>query len=207
MERILGVLAWPGVVLVLGLVALLLFRGPIAALIGRTRKVGKTGLETFAEQPTQPAGEEKAGVDAYLRTFDSPLLVEAENLILKDFKDRKIDAAPDRERALVRALASTRLVLRFEITHKIIWASQVTTLHLLNSRTDGMQEDEVLPFYEAAREAYASWYVDYPFDRWLGFLQQFGLILRKDSRCLISVAGREFLKYLVATGKSGPFEG
>ena len=51
MEQILAVLAWPVVVLVVALVALSLFRGPLGALIGRTKKVGKGGIETFESQP------------------------------------------------------------------------------------------------------------------------------------------------------------
>ncbi|MBI3824420.1 MAG: hypothetical protein HY294_00305 [Candidatus Rokubacteria bacterium] len=78
----------------IALVAILVFRGPLATLIGRTRRVGKGGLETFDAQPAQPT-EEKKGVEEFFRSFDNPLIVEAETLIVKDLKDRKIESAAD----------------------------------------------------------------------------------------------------------------
>jgi hypothetical protein len=64
------------------------------------------------------------------------MLLEQEQLIVRDLKDRGIDAAADREKALVRALASTQLVLRFEVVYGLIWASQVSALRFLNPRDE-----------------------------------------------------------------------
>lgn len=206
MDKLLAVLAWPAVVLLLGLTALLLFRSPIAALIGRTRKVGKTGLETFESQPTQPTAEKK-GVDEYFKTFENPLLLEQEERIVKDLKERGIDVAADREKTLVRALASTQLVLGFELVYGLIWASQVAALRFLNPRSEGTSTDDLLPFYEAGKAAYPLRYESYSFEQWLGFLRASNLILQKDSHVFITVAGREFLKYMIALGKTGPYDG
>ena len=57
-------------------------------------------------------------------------------------------------------------------------------------------------FYEAARVMYSLRYQNYPFEGWIGFLESFNLILRRESRFFITIAGREFLKYLVGTGVS-----
>ena len=62
MEKIVEVLAWPLVVLIIGLVAIFVFRGQIAALIGRTRKVGEGGLETFEAQHAIASGKRFFGV-------------------------------------------------------------------------------------------------------------------------------------------------
>lgn len=206
MDKLVAVVAWPGVVLLLGLVALLLFRSPIAALIGRTRKVGKAGLETFEGQPTQPTVERK-GVDEYFKTFENPLLLEQEGRIVTDLKDRGIDAATDREKALVRTLASTQLVLGFEIVYGLIWASQVAALRFMNPRNQGTRPDDLLPFYEAGRAAYPSVYEHYSVDQWLGFLRASNLILERDSHVYITILGREFLKYIITMGKTGPYYG
>jgi hypothetical protein len=64
-----------------------------------------------------------------------------------------------------------------------------------------------VPFYEVAKVEYPNFYENYPFDRWLGFLRAFNLVLERDATVLITVAGREFLKYLIATGKAGPYHG
>ena len=77
----------------------------------------------------------------------------------------------------------------------------------LNAWDEGAQISELTSFYEAAKVMYPLWYQNYPFERWIGFLESFNLILRRESRCFITIAGREFLKYLVGTGKTGPFHG
>lgn len=206
MEQIVAILAWPAVVLIVALVAIFVFRTQLAALIGRTKRLGKGGLETFDVQPPQST-EEKKGVDEFFRTFDNPMVIEAEGLILKDLKDRKIEAVPDRERTLIRALAVSNIIQHFERVHGIIWASQLACLQYLNARDDGVDIAELQPLYEAAKAEYPAWYENQPFERWLGFLRVFNLILERDSRVFITVAGREFLKYLVAAGKSGPYHG
>jgi hypothetical protein len=206
MEKLLGILVWPGVTLVLGVIALFLFRQQLAVLISRTKRVGKDGLETFESQPAPPT-EEKKSVEEFFRTFDNPLLLEVEQLILKDLKDRKIEAAPDREKALVRSLASTNLILHFERVHGLIWASQLTSLRYLNPRDEGADRSELVPIYDAAKADYPERYENYPFERWLGFLKDANLIRERDSRVFITVQGREFLKYLIASGKSGPYYG
>jgi hypothetical protein len=161
MEEIVGVLAWPLVVLIIALVALLLFRPSIGALIARTKKVGRGGIETFENQPAQPT-EEKRGVEEFFHSFDNPLLVEAEQLILKDLEERRIDGTSDREKALVRALASTNIVLHFERVHGSLWASQLACLRYLNTRDQGAEVTEITPFYDLAKADYPTWYENYP---------------------------------------------
>jgi hypothetical protein len=206
MEKFVAILAWAAVVLIVVLVAMFAFRGQIASLIGRTRKVGKGGLETFDTQPAQPT-QEKKGVEEFFRSFDNPLLVDAEARIVADLENRKIETPADRERALVRALASSNIIQHFERAHGAIWASQLTCLRYLNTRDEGADTAELVPIYEVAKEEYPSWYEGQPFERWLGFLRAFDLVLERDARVFITVAGREFLKYLVAAGKSGPYHG
>ncbi len=78
----------------------------------------------------------------------------------------------------------------------------------LNARDEGTQFSELTPFYEAAEVMYPLWYQNHPFERWIGFLESFNLlILLRESRFFITIAGREPLKYLVGTGKTGPFHG
>ena len=63
-------------------------------------------------------------------------------------------------------------------------------------------------FYEAAKVMYPLWYQNYPFERWIGFLESFNLILRRESRFFITIAGRDFLTYPVDTQeRQGRFMG
>jgi hypothetical protein len=206
MEQLVGILAWPGVVLITALIALFLFRAPLTALIHRTKSVGKTGLETYEAQPAKPGDETKA-IEEFFRTFDNPLILEAEALIQNDLKQRKIESPSDKERALIRSLASTNIILHFERVHSLIWASQLALLRFLNARDDGANVSHAIGFYEMGKKEFPAWYESYQIDQWLGFLESNNLIAKRDSRIFISIGGREFLKYLIAVGRPGPSYG
>jgi hypothetical protein len=121
-------------------VALFMFRGQVGALIGRTRRAGKRVLETFNSPPAQPTEETKPA-EEFLRTFDNPLLVEAEALILKG---RKLETPADRERAVVRSLASTDILAHVERGYGLIWASQLVSLRYLNPRDSGAELSDLI---------------------------------------------------------------
>ncbi len=66
---------------------------------------------------------------------------------------------------------------------------------------------EAVTFYDHAKYQYPEFYKDYDFDRWLGFLREFNLVGQENSKIFITIAGREFLKYLFALGKPEPLYG
>ncbi|MGH8280604.1 MAG: hypothetical protein ACRESI_03675 [Gammaproteobacteria bacterium] len=206
MDTLVGVIAWPSVFLIIALVIIFVFKGQIATLIARTKKIGKGGLEAYENQPPPPS-EDRVGGPKLLTTFDSPMLSEAERLVSEDLKNRRIVSMEDKEQILIRALASANITMHFERIYGILWASQFACLQYLNSRDSGADVSELLPFYEAGKALYPTWYQNYLFDKWLGFLKDANFIAEFNSRILISISGREFLKYLISTGKPGPFYG
>ena len=119
---ILGSLNWPTAAAILGVVAIFTFRPQLRDLLSRTKKLGKTGLETY-EQSQLPKAEEKP-VDQFLESFANPLLVEQETLILADLEKQGLSDAEDAKRALTRALAGTQIVLHFETVFAQIWVQR-----------------------------------------------------------------------------------
>jgi hypothetical protein len=146
-------------------------------------------------------------VAEFLRSFDNPMLLEGEQRILADLRQRRIEAPADREKALIRSLAATSTLLHFERIHKTIWAGQLTCLRALNTRIDGLAPEEIRPLYETAKAEYPGLYENYPFEAWMGFLERHGLLRHQNARAFITVEGREFLKFLVADGRYGPTHG
>jgi len=203
---IVSALVWPIVVLIIAIVVIILFRIEISRLIARTKSVGKGGLETFENQPTQPR-DEKKGIEKFLQTYDNRLLLEAEELVLRDLSEKEIDLPADREKALIRSLASTSITLHFERIYSLIWASQLAFLRFLNSRDQGADVTDIEPFYESGKRDKPVWFENYPLESWAGFLEASNLILNRDSRYFITVSGREFLKYLIIAAKAGPYNG
>ena len=70
--------AWPAAVVVITIFFMVMFRHPIEALIGRTKKFGKAGLETHDHAQLPAADEGKQALAEFMGTFDNPLLTEQE---------------------------------------------------------------------------------------------------------------------------------
>ena len=203
MEKIVEVLAWPTAALIISLVAMHLFRDPIANLIARIRSVSKNGLEIQSGQPIPPV-DEKKGTDEFLRNYDNPMVVNEEKQI-RDYY--KIDPPTDKEKALIRALAVTNINLTFERISNGIWSSQYQCLNFLNLRVAGANVGEINSFYEHAKNQYPTWYVNFPFDSWFGYLRAYNLVDEENSNVSITLRGREFLQFLVAVRKTPPMYG
>lgn len=222
-----GVISWP----IAFLVCTLVFRLPITNLINRITKAqhGGTSIEapiaqaqiitvstavtelgkiadpiteikancTALEAPAQ----EKNGTELYLQSFDNPLIKEVEDRIIADLQSRNIVAATDKERVLTRALASTQLVLLAEQIYAGIWGSQVAALRFLNGCASVTEVSTLHLFYNNAKNNYPDWYRVQDFDKWLHYLAMFNLIKVEGSQVVITVAGRQFLKYMADAGK------
>ncbi len=199
--------AWPLVTLVLGIVFIFVFRGPLSGLIARVRRVGKDGVEAYEPLPPPPAEEKKKAVEEFFKAFDNPLLLEAEQRIERDLRERNIVAPADRERALTRTLAAANILHHFEYVYGVIWHSQLACLRFLNPRGAGAPEQELRAFYDAAVQAFPNFYTNYRFENWLGFLGHMNLVRGEAGNIHITVMGREFLKYLVASAKPDPRHG
>lgn len=202
----LQILAWPAVVLVLGAGFILVFRTPIMAILNRTKKVSKGGLETF-EPPQLPAPEQPDALAEFMGTYDNPLLREQEASIVAELKTRGLTSPDAAQKALVRSLAGVQILLHFERIQGLIFLSQLTVLTYLNSRPDGSTMAEVRPFFDAARQQFPDLFAKDTVERWLGFLESALFIENRRGTLHLTQAGREFLKWRIETGQAGPYYG
>ena len=88
----------------------------------------------------------------------------------------------------------------FEYIWLLVFESQLRALHDVNAAAQPVAA--LQPFYDQA-VAMNPHLVNYPFTSWLGFLQSWLLIREDNGMISITIRGREFLKYLVESGKSG----
>ena len=206
---------WPLTVLVIAVIFLILFKSQIKSLleclgnvITRTKKlgVGQYGIE-IQEKAAPQVAETRKGVDEFFRTFENPLIVEVEQNISKDLENRLINSPPDREKTLIRALASSIIISHFEEIRNSIWASQIYLLRFINSNSEGVDIAIAELVYEKAKSDYPSWFENYLFQGWIAFLSSRILIRQQDSKYFITIRGREFLKYLLDCGKPEPLHG
>ena len=101
---------------------------------------------------------------------------------------------------LVTHLAATQLVLAFESINKLIWGTQLDLLLHVNSSFNGVAVDELNVFYEKAATAHQTGLKDYPFEKYLGFLINSGLLIRTNDRVYITPFAKEFLAHLARSG-------
>jgi len=199
-------LAWPGAVVAIAVIFMVMFKGSISRFLDRTKRVGKDGIQAYDEAP-QPI-EKRAALNVFLEGYQSPMLLEIENRIEEDIKNRGLSNPEDAHRALVKSLAGTGILLEFERLYGVIFTSQIAVLLYLNGRSEiGTPKDDLTDFYADATSRFPKLYEKSSFDEWLAFLLRQGLIREDPEGLNITVKGREFLKWRVDAGKSGPHYG
>ena len=198
--------AWPISVVIIALFFMVQFKEPIGALLSKTKKIGKSGLEThdYAQIPADV--ESKQAIEEFMATFDNPLLKENEDNIDQDLAERGLTGA-DAQRALVRSLAGTQILLGFEKVQTTIFASQIDLLTHLNGAAAGIDIAQAVEFFDDAAAEYPNLYENRSFEEWLTYLSSWGLVGIEDQRLTISQVGREFLKWRLSEGRIGPAVG
>lgn len=196
-------MSWPLAGLILGLVAIFVFRQPLTRLIDRTRRIGKAGLEAEGppkelQQPVSATASEELR-----RLFDNAMLVQREEQIRAELKRLEFKDTTERESFLIRILAAASIVQSFEQIYATIWGSQLVALQFLNSAgMAGVSSALLQPWYDQAAAQYPDAYASYTFNQWLGYPLSQGLVVTTPAGVAISLEGREFLKYLLHQGYS-----
>lgn len=206
--------AWPSAVVLLGVIVIAVFRAPLVRFLDRTKSISKSGLHAYDDAQLAGANQQQvtpAKPDAlteFLEGFHSPLLLEIENTIEEEIKTRGLATPADIHKALRKSLAVTIIQWQFERLDNFIWGSQTAVLHYLNPKVKPEHRTDIEPFYTTAAEAYPKLYANYSFDEWLSFLANQMLILKDGSDAvMITVRGREYLKWRIENGRSGPYYG
>ena len=102
---------------------------------------------------------------------------------------------PDREGALISALASARVQGQHEWAYNRIFGSQITTIKMLDD-FGGATVGQVQAGFEPFTRMYPDLYQAYGFDGWLNFMISAGLVARDGDRLTATPYGHDFLIYL-----------
>ena len=180
--------------------ALLVIAG-LVWLAGNYAKRGKVHQASSNQQQgvvTSSTGQFQ-NVDEFYRTYDNVLLRECEDNIRA--QSDKYQPGRDREKFLIRFFATTLLTGIFEYIWLLIFRSQLLMLETLNKGQRNI--DTLRVFYDAAITAEnTEFYANYSFASWLAFLKTYVPIREEGAVIQLTIRGHEFLKYLVATGRS-----
>ena len=108
----------------------------------------------------------------------------------------KYRSGQERDSFFVRSLATVVIVAFFESTWYGIFGSQILALEHLNKTMSKMED--LYPYYQEQLDKRPQ----YSFESWFGFMKS-NLLLRQEGYNIgITVRGKEFLKYLVNSGRT-----
>jgi hypothetical protein len=197
-------LAWPSVVLVLGIVGLFAFKRNIAGLIDRIRKIERLGITTALDQ-TQSLPESKTtGFQELMDLVSSPLLRQREVVIRDSLKAKGVTGEQEAVKLLTRAVAALGLQLQWEQLDRSIYGSQVALMIAVNASARGLSVEQIKGFYDTAAQQFPATYKSYAFEEWLSFLEAMQMVVKGGGGYMITLEGKEFMSWLVQTGRTHP---
>jgi hypothetical protein len=212
----LGSLAYPLVVLILGLVGMVLFKRPLSNLINRSHKLGLGGLEASASPPQQMTAESSStitAVEAGTKTFEEfqqamsqyryPTAVQKVEEFRREVSLESV--THDQLLTIVTEMAGyVMMTVDFERIYTLIFGSQIALLAELNGVfAIGSTRARARAFYDHTSSETPGIFENFSFEQWLGFLTANGLVTLEHNGEILKITGvgRDFLRYLVQAGK------
>lgn len=202
MLELLKVLIWPGAVVVCVIFVCIFFRKHVAALLDRTTSLGRDGLKT--SPPTGQATQEIDKVNQARELVDeltSPVIREQEDQIYKILKDKGLAENSDAVKVLVRYLATTQLIVKFEELYRIVYGSQIYLLKASNeNRPGGLLKGFVENHFSQVQKVHAPAFDDWNADSYVKFLLSSNLLLKDGDFYKITILGVTFLEWITRVG-------
>ncbi|UPJ53351.1 hypothetical protein IVB30_19765 [Bradyrhizobium sp. 200] len=199
---------WPLAVVIIAIAGFGIFRGPIATLVNRTKKigVGSTGVD-FSEagsvdrqQNIQKQSETEASSEIakpHPLGPPSPTVGDIEQSVIARLAQLS-EGDDDKIKRLIRAFSLADLHRDFEVTYRIIFGSQIDLL--LAANAGSIDDATATAMFENLKSVYPNVHSGAAFETWLSYPLNAGLIKRKDGRIFSTQRGKEFMQYLVDVG-------
>jgi hypothetical protein len=192
-------LAWPAVSLVLGLVALFSFRGPLVRKIDRITRAGKDGVSFERPQDPELLNSEALSFEELMKQPISATVLEREKFVTDQLSKFPLKTETERISVLKRAVATVNIDLEYTRIAHIIFGSQLNFLVQLAGTRNGLPKSRAESTYSNAAAQFPDLYRERPFEAWLAYLLTSNLLAADGDRLDITQYGSDFLKYLVDT--------
>jgi hypothetical protein len=184
--------------LILGILALCMFRAPIIRKIDALSSAGKDGAKFTIPQQTQ------ATTDSELKAYDdvmgTPVSLTAQQRERELAEQITGMAGMDTERKarlLMRLLGSASATIEFYQVGIYIFGSQVSLLVKLVQSSAPLPTDVARAIFDEAKLQFSDIHAQRSLDEWLEFLQSRHLIQKNGDFIDIAQAGKDFLKFMV----------
>jgi hypothetical protein len=195
-------LIWPTVavicIIVLGIIALILFKPALTRLIDRTSKAGKDGL-TFERH--QEGGQPKTPLLSFDEIMKLPItasILQKEKTVEAELK-KSFSHIDDKQTItlLIRAFSDAQITLEFTRISGTIFGSQISLLTRLSGTQQGVSINDAEEIFKQAQTTFDPIHKDRTFNDWLNYLLTNNLITRISDKIDITQYGTDFLKFLV----------
>ncbi|WP_417860206.1 hypothetical protein [Winogradskyella sediminis] len=203
-------LAWP----IVAMTILLILKEPLKKLIGNIKKIGYggAGIETnYAKNQENETtllerlgdGNDESYLDNALAKFSEYTLNRADEIIEQETQISSVEGLQNQYDRIYKYSKLLVLIKNFEKMYDSMYGSQIRFLQRLNHTTTESKEDLML-YYNNAKETYPNVYRDYSYKAYLNFLYANGLIIDEDGteNISISVIGKDYLRYLLEANLS-----
>lgn len=192
-------LIWPAVALVLGFVAMLLFKPAIDKKIGGITHASK---DSFSFERPQEGGEPQSSLLPFVQLMKEPISPSAlarEQPINNQLQSFGLQTDSEKISVLIRVLANTRIELEFNNIAHTIFGSQVALLINIAGTTYGVTHQNAEAVFAQAVKSYPELHENKTMQNWLAYLSNSNLISIDGDRIDITQYGKDFLKHLVDT--------
>ncbi len=186
---------WPACVAVIAVVAMLRFHEQVGRMFDRIKSLGIKGaiFGPGKQEPGKELAVAPSNAEKLLHGWDNPILVEHEGNLRQYMDGLNIADSAERERVLIRFLASAHIGQSFDRIYYNIFGSQLRALNVLNGSSEGLPRIVTEAFYEFGKSVEPDWYTNFSYGSWLAFLSSWFLV----TVVKITAFGTEFLKYLL----------
>ena len=203
-----GPLAWP----VFALFVTIYFRKEARGLLGRLRKGAGVEFDPPPQQLVLAPEASRASASSALAVAPPALSSPATLVWERNLAEMPIikSAAPgtDREELLLRLLARSVLMSRFEAIEGSIWKSQMDLLMYLDRLVGGESPGRLKElFYDAAVALYPAVFVNYSFEGYVSFLRNQQLVEIVGESVRITQEGKEYLAWRIEQSRAPKLAG
>lgn len=207
---LLSVIVWPLLILTI----FLLLKKPIILFINNIRRIGYGGTIIEAGLSTKQKDEEdtsaigslskdnlNVNVDKAIGMFTEETMEVFAGFVKNETSFETLPTAEAKLDILFKYSKIIYLIMHFNRVYNDIYGSQLTLLQKVNSSSIE-NFDTLKVYYDNAKSTYSNFYEDYSYESYLEYLSSCNLIENKNGAIKITNLGKDFLKFIIESGRT-----
>jgi hypothetical protein len=195
-------LIWPGVALLLGVIAILILKKPLTRLVDRITHIDKSGIRAASQEvvAAQKPEEKQVSSRELMEVAFNVVIKDQEQLIRDQLAKIRFDSQAEKEALLTRALARSQVYAQYDRVSTLIFGSQLELLVEASSRPAGISFQLVADAFHRVKTQDPLFHEQTTLESYQRFLLNSNLLYADGDALKITTFAKEFLKYLIDNG-------